>query len=354
MRTMNDVSITQSLFITDPTNIRYLTGFVGVAPEEREAYVLRTEKQLYLFTNALYIEQAKQLGGNVIVIEISRESPISSELAKKVTELKITKLGFEETNLTVAELAKLKQMLTSVELVPTRDTIEKIRRIKRPDEIETIRQACKITDDCFTYILTLLKPGVTESEIAWEIQTYFRKRGEADAFSPIVAFNADSSMPHYMPGAISLKPNSIVLLDFGARVNGYCADMTRVVFVGKPKDEWIKTYETVLSAEEKALELLATGIRSGATLDEAAQTVITSAGLPPYPHSLGHNVGLAIHESPRLSIKQDQTLLPGMVFSVEPGVYLEGQYGVRIEDLVLLKENGIEILSTSKKELMII
>jgi Xaa-Pro aminopeptidase len=151
-----------------------------------------------------------------------------------------------------------------------------------------------------------------------------------------------------------LRSGSLVLLDFGAKINGYCADMTRMLFVGKPKPEWVRAYETVLAAQQKALNLLKDGVRNGATLDAAAKEVIAESDLPPYSHSLGHCVGLDIHEGPRLSDKKEETLSPGMVFSVEPGVYIEGQYGIRIEDLVRLTSTGIEILSKSPRNLSIL
>ena len=341
------------LLVTNPTNIRYLTGFVGVEPAEREAYVLLMDKETYLFTNSLYIEQAKNLPAKLI--EISRENPISKKLLRITDELDIKKLGFEDTNLTVAELAKLKQTLTSVSLMPTRGRIEEQRMIKRDDEIKNIKLAAKITDQCFAYILKCIRPGVTEGKLAWKIESFCKMKAGDNAFSPIVAFNEHSSMPHYMSrGNSPLRNNSLVLLDFGARVNGYCADMTRTVFLGPPKPEWEHAYNAVLSANEKAIDLLINGERKGATLDAAAKEVIAEENLPPYAHSLGHAVGLDIHEAPRLSVTKDEGLKSGMVFSVEPGIYLEGQYGIRIEDLVLLKGKSIEILSRSQKQITVL
>lgn len=340
-------SDTNSLLVTNPTNIRYLTGFVGM--ENRDAYVLQVMDKTYFFTNALYIEQAKALSP----ILISRENPISKEIAKICNELNIQKLGFEDTNVTVAELAKLKQVMPNVEFVPTRDRIEQLRMIKRKDEIENIKLAAKITDQCFSYITKRIRPGVTETRLAWEIESFLKMKAGDVAFSPIVAFNEHSSQPHFstLQGA-PLRKNSLVLLDFGARVNGYCADMTRVVFLGQPKTEWVNAYNAVLAANQKALDLLKDGQRNGATLDAAAREVIAEADLPVYPHSLGHAVGLDIHEAPRLTIKKSEVLEPGMVVTVEPGVYIEGSYGVRLEDLVLLKENSVEILSKSTKEII--
>jgi len=379
-----------ALLITQPVNIRYLTGFVGAAPEERESYLLVTANQAFLFTNSVYLEQARglELLGCYIVtllktkkpleiIEISKQSPISRELGQVLTRLNLgpfqgstfkgVRLGFEETDLTVAEYNKLKKKLKGITLVPTTNRIEELRMIKRKDEIENIRAAAKLTDLCFDFILKKLKVGVTEGKIAWEIESFFRKFGAESAFSPIVAFGKNSSIPHYnclSCGAkkfqsLALK-STVVLLDFGARVNGYCADMTRVVFVGKPTEEWRRAYQTVVTSQQAVFRKLsqiytkADARISGATLDRLARGIIKRAGFVPYPHSLGHNVGLDIHENPRLTIKEDSRLLPGMVFTVEPAIYKENQYGIRIEDLVLLKREGIEIISTSTKEMIVI
>ncbi len=360
-----------ALLITDPINIRYLTGFVGVSPDEREVYCLLSKDILYLFTNALYLEAAKNakcpmLNAKLEVVEISRENPLSKKLVNILKEKKIKRLGFEEIDLTVAEYQKLKLTLKGVSLVPTRNRVEELRMIKRVDEIENIRQAAALTDQCFIYLTSFLKPSVTESQIAWEIESFFRKHGAKSVFSPIVAFGTHSSQPHYTfglerPGLSrlkgqALKNQDIVLLDFGARVNGYCSDMTRVVFVGRSKDEWKRAYDTVLRAQQTALDLLA-GFHpvSGATLDKGAREAIKKAGFPLYPHSLGHGVGLSIHEQPRLSYKNPTVhLKPGMVVTVEPAIYIEGSYGIRIEDLVLLKKDGVEILSKSPKELILL
>ena len=344
------------LFITNPTNVRYLTGFIGVSPEEREAYTLVTAKTTYLFTSALYREAAKQFSSaHQQIVEINYDHPISAALSAICDKEHIKKLGFEETNLTVWELHKLQASLAGVTLIPTHDRVETLRQTKRADELASIRLAASLTDQCFTYIKQRLKPGVTEGKIAWEIESFFNDRAGGNAFSPIVAFNDHSAMPHYYErGNNPLRKGSLILLDIGAKVNGYCADMTRVVFLGAPKDEWVSAYAAVLSANEKTLTLLKNGQRNGATLDAAARGVITGAGFPVYPHSLGHAVGLEIHEAPRLTVKKTETLKPGMIVTVEPGVYVEGVYGIRIEDLVHIKINGTELLSKSTKELTIL
>jgi len=266
--------------------------------------------------------------------------------------------------LTVAEHHKLMQVHKNVMLVPTQGRVEELRMMKREDEIKNIRAAAKLTDQCFKFLLNKMKPGVTEGAIAWEIESFIRTRGAQLAFSPIVAFGKNTSQPHYQSSDVRLQSSDLILLDFGAKVNGYCSDMTRVVSVGKPKDKWKRAYNAVFDAQHAALEYLhLEGVkahlpgdvrRSGAAVDRIAREVIEKSGFPVYPHSLGHGVGLAIHEAPRLTIKKDQILKPNMVVTVEPGIYVEGSYGIRIEDLVLLKKDGIEILSTSKKEMTIL
>ncbi|GEM_PF-22181 len=403
------------LLVTNPTNIRYLTGFAGAAPEEREAYVLVTKSQVYLFTNSLYREEAKTLKNagsfkrlnllgskslqGLTLIEISREEPFAKKLANILKlasqgqALRSYRIGFEETDLTVAEFAKLKKECKGVALIPTQGRIEELRMSKRDDEIENIRQAAKLTDQCFDFILGKIEIGVTEADIAWEIESFIRTRGAGLAFSPIVAFGKNTSQPHYtiqpQGPALSVNASEIVLLDFGVKVNGYCSDMTRVVFVGKPKDEWVNAYKAVFKAQQTALEYLhLEGVKahlpgnawpSGAQIDRIARKVIEKAGYPTYPHSLGHGVGLDIHEAPKLSFKNPSTrsavrlsppavssgpncspskspsgLQPEMVVTIEPAIYIEGSYGIRIEDLVLLKKDGIEILSKSNKEMIIL
>lgn len=363
---MNLLTNLDALLITNPTNIRYLTGFVGAAPEEREAYCLLAQESAYLFTNALYRENAKKLTRNPVsfkrlnllgslalqgltFIEISREEPFAKKLAEILTGSRpVRKLGFEENNVTVAEYKKIEKELNGVTLVPTQGRIEELRMIKREDEIENIKAAAKITDECFKFVLKKIKPGIRESDIAMAIEAFIRTHGAELAFPPIVAFGTNTSQPHYQSSDMRLQSRDIILMDFGARVNGYCSDMTRMVFVGKPKDEWIGAYKTVLEAQQKALGALSS------KADQIAREVIKKSGFPVYPHSLGHGVGLDIHEAPRLTIKKDATLQPGMVVTVEPGIYIEGSYGVRLEDLVLLKKDGIEIVSTSTKKIIIL
>jgi len=342
-----------ALFVTNPTNIYYLTGFNGVSLTEREAFVLVTPESTFLFTNTLYKEAAIRLQKPSIVWkEITRDNPISLEILRICKSHHIKRLGFEDTNLTVAEYTKIKDILENICLIPSQNRIETMRMIKQKQEIKHIRAAAHLTDQCFTYILPMIKPGITESTIVTEISSFFREFGAENSFSPIVAFGKNTSQPHYQNLAsqsVPLRSRDLVLLDFGAKVNGYCADMTRMVFVGHPLPEWKHAYEVVLAANIKAIELLKEGVRNGATLDAATLEVIAEANLPAYPHSLGHAVGLDIHEAPRLTVKKEEQLKPNMAVTIEPGTYIEGSYGIRIEDLILICDNHIEILSKSPK-----
>src|SRR3989344_3771448 len=249
----------EALLITNPTNIRYLTGFAGVSEKEREAYLLLTGQKRYLLTSSLYRQSVRLT--NCTFIELSIEKRFATQLAALVRR---GRLGFEEKNLTVAEFEKLQKELPTVSLEGSTDRVETLRQIKRPDEIADIKAACRIGDECFTFIIKEIKPGVTESEIAWKIESFIRKKGTQVSFAPIVAFGPNSSMPHYSPSDdCRLKTDDVLLLDFGARVNGYCSDMTRVMFIGKPKATWMRAYESVLRAQNEAIRAILKGERSG-------------------------------------------------------------------------------------------
>ncbi len=355
------------LLVSNPTNIRYLTGFVSAAPHAREAFLVVTPEELAFFTNPLYTQQAKKLVDvqpvelawhdlPIRIIEYNPEQPFPQAFTAYLTEVSITEIGFEDRNLTVSELTKLKETAVGITFVPVSGTIEDLRKVKRDDELDHIRRAAQITDECFSYITRQVKGGITERELAWSIESFIRTRGAQLAFDPIVAYGSHASMPHYqMTEQTRLEKNTPILFDFGARVNGYCADMTRMVVYGLPSDEFARAYGAVLEGQKKSLQYLESNPSpSGAKADEAARNVLKDFGLPMYPHSIGHAVGLDIHESPRLTVHHDETLMPNMVVTVEPAVYLEGQFGIRIEDLIRLTDSGIELLSKTPKELLTI
>lgn len=357
-----------ALFVTSPSNIRYLVGFVGSEPTNRDAYILLTKSATYLFTNSLYLEQAERLSRSPLglvgdrrdrltLIRIDRNNTVFDVLTGVICDANISRLGFEEDNLTVREYTSLKDKLDAGSLYPCAGIVETMRMYKSKKELKAMKAASAITDACFSEVVAHIKPGVREAELAWRIETYFKENGAGSAFSPIVAFGGNASEPHYVRvgSGPNLKKSDLVLLDFGARVDGYASDMSRVIFTGKPDKKWTTAYEACLAAQTKALSYLgSTSQPMGAVADQLARDEIAYAGFVPYSHSLGHGLGLDIHEAPRLTVKKDAKLLPGMAFTVEPGIYVPGKFGIRIEDTVALTMSGLEVLTNSDKQIRIV
>ncbi len=367
IRKENNMNLENNLFITNPTNIQYLTGFVGV--DSRDAYLLILQNTAYLFVSGLYESEAKTILLNDSLLQkhfpqidalkiciLSANNRIAKQLSAVCQKEEIDTLLYESDNMTVAEYTAFKNILAPITLSQSHDIIETLRIKKFSHEITSITAAANLTDACFTFIQTKVKKDIAEAELAWEIESFFKKEGAQLAFAPIVAFGANSALPHYAPKSLgrTLSENDIILLDFGARINGYCADMTRMLFVGEPKKEWLAAYRAVLAANERAIGALANGEKNGSALDRLARDIITNAKLPDYPHSLGHAVGLDIHEAPRISIYQDVKLSPREVITIEPGAYIADEFGIRIEDLIYIKETGIDVLSKSTKDVIIL
>jgi len=240
-----------------------------------------------------------------------------------------------------------------LELVPLKGPVEGLRRRKDEDEIAKIREAVALTDRAFEHILSFIRPGLSEREIAWELEKFLRENGsDGLAFPSIVAAGPNSALPHATPTDYRLKEGELVLFDLGGRYEGYCADMTRVIVLGEPTARQCEVYEIVLRAQEAALAGIKPGM-GGVEADALAREVIKEAGYSDYfGHGLGHGVGLAVHEGPRLSyLAEDDVLEPGMVVTVEPGIYLPGEFGIRIEDLCVVRDHGLEVLTRSPKGL---
>ncbi len=342
-----------SLFVSNQYNVSYLTGFSGLAPDEREGFFFITKSNAYLLTFPTYYGLFKNAKDGFTILNITIAKRLKDHLLEIIYREKIKTLGFEKTNLTIAEHLSLKEKL-KVSLMDTEDIVEDLRVIKDEEELHSIKKAALITDRAFDFIKKKIKKGLTEKDIALEIEFFLKKHADGIAFSPIVAFNENAAIPHYLPTTnYKLRTNSLILLDFGARINGYCADMTRIIFLGSPTNSQTRIYKTVLKAQSLALETLKVGVLGG-KVDKIARDYIISSGFPEYPHGLGHGVGLAIHEAPRLKKDGQDILKENMVVTVEPGIYIEGNCGVRIEDLVVMKKKGISILSRSSKELIIL
>jgi Xaa-Pro aminopeptidase len=339
-----------ALFVTNHNNVTYLTGFLGLSKDEREGFLLITRNNGYLLTFPTYFGLYKKRGEGFNVLNITYNKRFHHHLNEIIDKEKIKTLGVEKESLTISESASLRKKL-KVRFRQTESLVENLRLIKEEKEIASLKKAAKIADSAFEFIRQKIKKGVSEKELALELEFFIKRKADDIAFSPIVAFNQNTAIPHYLPSnTYHLKPNTLILLDFGAKVNGYCSDMTRVLFFGKPKNHQIKTYLTVLRTQELALKKLKAGLKSD-ILDKLAKKFLRSQGYPEYQHGLGHGVGLSIHEDPRLKKGNSVLLKENMVVTIEPGVYFEGQYGIRIEDLVVLRKEGIEILSKSSKKL---
>ncbi len=339
--------------ISDVYDICYLTGFSNFAVEEREAFLLIAKKGSYVITDGRYAEAVKIQVPHFTLIERTALDPLDKifkTLAKKHT---IKKLGFDENNITFAEHKLLTRCFNDL----NHFSISDLRMIKDSNEVSAIKTACQIGDKAFTYILKHIKAGITEKQLAFELELFVKKQGANLSFPSIVAFGANAAVPHHQTSDKRLKPNSFVLLDFGVRFENYCSDMTRTIFFGKENDRQKRMYQTVLKAQKKAIDLLYNKLVyytqeiKASEVDKAARGYIISQGYPSIPHSLGHGIGLEVHEAPSLSPRSKQALENGMVFSIEPGIYIPHYGGVRIEDLFAIQNNKLIQLTKSQKNL---
>ena len=350
-------------------NILHLSGFKTLTENEREGWMLVTAKSIYLFSDSRYLSfprrrESRKLDPLIkseddmfVKKLITPEKGLIKHLQEIIIEEKIKNLGVEGDDLKVSEFNQFKKYLLDVNLVSLEKIIIKIREIKDEDEIEKIKTACQIADKCLEDIIKTIKIGTSEKEIAFKIEFRLKEKGYDLAFYPIVAVDKNSSFPHYDTRAgddKKVKNGSIILVDFGAKYQDYLSDITRMIFVGKPSDEVVNIYNKLLSAQEKTIAALPH--RSGEADGQTRLQTIDSfcrEGLN-YPHSTGHGVGLQIHEYPKISSTSEDVLLPNQVVTVEPGIYLENKWGMRIEDTVLIKESGVEILTKFSKKSLII
>ncbi|GAA0115927.1 M24 family metallopeptidase [Clostridium senegalense] len=328
-------------------NRNYMSGFKG-----DESYSIITKDRAIFITDFRFTEQANQQVENYEIHEYQR--PFETFLDKMVKELNIKKLGFEENVLTF-DLYESYKNAVNCELIPLNGMVEKLRLIKSKDEIEAIKKAQQIADSAFEHMLEFIKPGMTEKEIGLELEFYMRKLGASGlSFPSIVASGVRSSLPHGTATEKVVERGDFLTLDFGAVYDGYCSDMTRTIVIGEPNDKMKEIYNIVLNAQEAALKAVKPGM-SCFDLDKIARDIIKDAGYGEYfGHGLGHGVGRLIHEAPMVSFRSNEVLEPGMVITDEPGIYIPNFGGVRIEDLILVTEDGCEVLSKSPKNLICI
>jgi Xaa-Pro aminopeptidase len=344
-----------AVIISSVSNIFYLTGISHFSKDERESYVLLTKQNAYFFTTSLYMEEVKRKVAGFTFQQIGRDQSFEDVLEKICQKETLVSIGFEEHDIRYAEYAWIAEV--TKELVPVSLNI---RILKDSEEIAKIQEACDMGDKAFAHALSQIHRGVSEKDIQIQIELFLKQHNADISFRPIVAFGANSSMPHYESSPKrTLKNNECVLIDMGAKVAGYCSDMTRTVFFGKPTTEQKHIYQTVLDSQQKAIEYISKYLKEGKEIranepDTIAREYIISKGYPSIPHSLGHGIGIDVHEPPSLSPHSDVILRTGMVFSIEPGIYIPDFMGVRIEDLVVIEENSLRILTLSSKELIVL
>ena len=334
-----------ALLVTRRANVRYLTGFSG-----SYGAVLLLHDRTVLFTDRRYEQQASGLveeaelvlaPGDLIGAVVSVVAPLDEGL------------GFEPAGLTWGEGQRLRAGLRGRPVVPAPPLVEELREVKDETELASMAHAARLGTETFDELLGGLRPGVTEREVAVELEVGMRRRGaDGLAFDPIVAFGEQAAEPHHRPGDRALQRGDLVKLDFGGRVEGYCSDMTRTVVCGRASDRQRDLYEVVQQAQAAGLAALRPGV-SGAAVDRACREVIARAGLADaFSHPTGHGVGLEIHEAPRVRAGADGRIAAGTAVTVEPGVYLPGFGGVRIEDLTVVRPDGHDVLTTATKELL--
>lgn len=327
-------------YISSKANIFYYSGFTS-----EDARLVVTKNERIILTDSRYSVQAKKQAPDFEIHDIRDLSVLE--------QLGIKRLLFEEEYLTVKELAGINK--GSYKAIPAMGKISKPREVKEEAEIEKIRAAESLGDAAFSHILGFIKPGVGEIEIALELEMFMRKNGASGlSFETIAASGVRSAMPHGTASEKKLEHGDLFTLDFGCVLDGYCSDMTRTVAIGKPDSRQKEIYDTVLKAQKAACEFVAAG-KSCAGADGVARSIIADSGYGEnFGHSLGHSVGIEIHENPNLSPKSAGILEPGNVVTVEPGIYIEGFGGVRIEDLVVIGEKNTVNLTKSEKELIIL
>lgn len=331
--------------VTRPENGRYMSGFTG-----GEATLYITLERACLLTDFRYIEQAKAQAPDFEIIKTGLDHFATlAEIGQQAR-----RVGFEGDFVTFQGYGKLKEAFLQAELLSLPELISHLRSVKDRTEIELIRKAVKIADDAFANVLKTIDIGQTEEEIGLNLEYSMRRAGASGgSFDFIIASGVRSALPHGTASSKKIQPGEFLTMDFGAIYHGYCSDITRTVFLGEPEERHREVYELVLAAQLAGIKEVAPG-RKGKEVDAAARKIIAEAGYGDYfGHGLGHSVGLAIHEGPNFNMREERLLEPGMVITVEPGIYIPNWGGVRIEDIVLVTETGCEVLTQAPKEFII-
>ena len=340
---------TTGLLLTSRYSRHYCAEF-----DIAEGIAVVSKKGSRYFTDFRYIESAQNGIANMEVLETNRNNPYHALINEAVADFGLTTLGYEEEYLTVAEWKGFEEKLNAA-LVPMNEKIHCFRAVKEEWELERMRKAQAITDAAFSEVLGRIKVGMTELELQAElIYCLYKNGGEGLSFDPIVVSGPNTSLPHGVAGNRVIQEGDFITMDFGVIVGGYCSDMTRTVAVGWVTDEMEKVYLTVLEAQKAGIAATRPGV-AGKEVDAAARQVIIDAGYGDYfGHGYGHSLGLEVHENPSCNPREERIMEENMVCSAEPGIYLPGKFGVRIEDVVIFKQDGCEDITASPKNLIIV
>ena len=335
------------LIVSQSENRYYLSGFTGSA-----GWLLISASNAFLAVDFRYVEQAKKEASDFDVVHVKGD--LANWLPRLTSDSGFKKVGFEADHVSLSIYQQLCKTAGDgdyqIQLIPTSGIVESVRAVKEPEEIEFITEAVKLADAAFDHAKSTIHPGMSEKKIAWELERFLREGGsESMPFDIIVASGHNAALPHAKPSGKVVLENEPVVIDLGARVNGYCSDLSRTFFLGGGDKTFSKIYDIVLGAQLTALAAIVAGM-SGDQADRLARTVVEQAGYgDAFGHGLGHGIGLAAHELPRLGPNSSDLLIDGMVFTVEPGIYIAGWGGVRIEDTVVMAKGKVEALTRAEK-----
>ncbi len=355
IKSIGDLKL-DAFLVSNSSNIFYLSGFEGLVPHERESYVVCIDKKLHLIAPRLYEQEAFLCQENGVEVHIDAErTGLLKTAIGLLGKSKVAYCGFESEDLKYLEFELMKEHASSISFIGHRHFISQLRCIKTDGEVELIRQAQEISYKAFESIIPQIKPGIKEHEIKDRLVSSMRSLGaQGESFEAIIAVGQNAALPHYRTGNTVLNRGDLLLLDFGAKYMGYCGDTTRMLFFGTPNDEVVKTYELVLEAQKSAITRIKAGITSHEGFEYASQVFKKSNTLDHFTHGLGHGIGLEVHEAPYLRPGLETPLMEGMVFSIEPGLYYPEWGGVRIEDLVVCRRDGVEVLGDNSQEMRIV
>lgn len=343
---LNDADCS-AMLISAPASVQWLTGFTG----SFGAALILQDGGCFL-TDSRYTVQAAEQVTELPTRSFRSPQKFEEFLRDVVQEAGLQRLAFDQNQVTVGTLAKWQKTLTGVEFVPANDPIEELREIKSAAEVARIRASCRLTDDALTLLLEQTRPGVKEVELFWSLQDFLRPHGATLAFDPIIVSGPRTARPHGEPSDRAIERGDFVTFDIGARLDGYCSDITRTVVVGPASDRQREVYEHLLKAQVACVEAMKPGAK-GKVVDSLARTILDEKDLAQYfGHGLGHGLGALVHDSGRLSQTVDHDIQVGQVWTIEPGVYIEGFGGIRIEDDIVITESGNDVLTAFPKNLI--